>query len=198
MVRVPALKAAVDLLHFPSQAARLRGAPLPAGVPLLLRIASGDAEAIKEASEGEDRSPETIREAAAFFLEQILLKGESNSYRVLGATPAASQDELRRNMSLLLQWLHPDLDQHDARSVFASKVTRAWDAIKTPDRRAAYDRTQRLNVAERSERATQTKRPVIRRRSLPAGSRLPNLLWRTLGSLFAILNSVFGRFEHWK
>ena len=87
---------------------------------------------------------ETVREAAAFFLEQVLLHADADSYRVLGATREASYAELRRNMTLLLQWLHPDLDRREARSVFAARVTRAWNDLKTPERRAAYDRAQHL------------------------------------------------------
>ena len=85
-----------------------------------------------------------VREAATFFLEQVLLHADADSYRVLGATRGAPYTELRRNMTLLLQWLHPDIDRGDLRSVFAARVTRAWDDLKTPERRAAYDRAQRL------------------------------------------------------
>src|SRR5262249_93276 len=66
----------------------------------------------------------------------------ADSYRVLGATSEASYSELRRNMTLLLQWLHPDVDRGDGRSVFAARVTRAWNDLKTPERRAPYDRAQ--------------------------------------------------------
>ena len=66
------------------------------------------------------------------------------------ATREASHSELRRNMTLLLQWLHPDLDRREARSVFAARVTRAWNDLKTPERRAAYDRAQNLAKSNKS------------------------------------------------
>ncbi len=44
-------------------------------------------------------------------------------------------------MILLLKWLHPDSGVDQARSVFASRVIRAWEDLKTPGRRAAYDRS---------------------------------------------------------
>jgi hypothetical protein len=140
MGSVPALRAALDLLHFPSQAVLLRSGPLPQGVAVLLRIAAGDQETITRMSAAEGRSRETIREAAAFFLEQVMLNPNADSYRVLGSSPEASHAELRQNMSLLLQWLHPDLDRREARSVFAARVTQAWNDLKTPERRSAYDR----------------------------------------------------------
>ena len=85
----PALKTALDLFHVPSQAARVRAGPLPEGVHLLLRIAAGDAEATNQAAACEGRSPEKIREAASFFLEQVLLHADADSYRVLGVTREA-------------------------------------------------------------------------------------------------------------
>jgi curved DNA-binding protein CbpA len=83
-----------------------------------------------------------VREAAEFFIVQILLAPDADSYRVLGATPDASAGDLRRNVALLLRWLHPDVDPKGERSMFATRVTRAWNDLKTPDRRAAYNRNQ--------------------------------------------------------
>lgn len=134
-----ALKLAVDLVHVPAQVRLIRSEPLPEGVVVLLRIAAGEAEAEQEAAAITRRSPETIRRAAAFFIEQILFAPEADSYRVLGADAAASAGELRRNAALLFKWLHPDRDAHGARAVFASRVTGAWNDLKTPERRAAYE-----------------------------------------------------------
>jgi curved DNA-binding protein CbpA len=47
-------------------------------------------------------------------------------------------------MVLLVKWLHPDKDPQGQRSVFASRVTSAWDDLKTPDRRAGYDKGRRI------------------------------------------------------
>src|SRR6478736_2011909 len=113
---LPALRAAMNLLHLPSQAALIRAGPLPEGLLILLRIAAGDAEVTTQASASIGRSREMVREAATFFLEQVLLHADADSYRVLGSTRGAPHPELRRNMTLLLQWLHPDIDRRDLRS----------------------------------------------------------------------------------
>jgi curved DNA-binding protein CbpA len=118
------------------------------GVLELLRIAAGDEEAIGEATEVAGRSRDVVREAVAFFIEQILLSPDADSYRVLGANPEATSAELRRNMALLLRWLHPDLDPHAGRSVFATRVTLAWNDLKTSDRRAAYDRLRQISLTK--------------------------------------------------
>ena len=154
----PAVRVAIDLMHSPSQARRIRSASLPEDVVVLLRIASGDDEAISRAAGKLGRSRETVREAATFYIVQILLFPDADSYRVLGAKPQATNGELRRNMSLLLRWLHPDLDPKGEVSVFAARVTRAWNDLKTPERRAEYDRLQRKLLADKS---------LVRKKGLP-------------------------------
>jgi hypothetical protein len=134
-----ALKIAIDLMHVPSQVRLFRSGPLPDGVLMLLRIAAGDDEAEKAAAVLTDRSRDIVRQAATFFIEQILFARNADSYRVLGSGPQASASELRRNVALLLRWLHPDLDPQGERVIFIGRVTAAWNDLKTPERRAAYD-----------------------------------------------------------
>ncbi len=152
-----ALKLAVDLLLVPAQVRLVRSEPLPDGVVLLLRIAAGDTDAEREAVALTRRSVDTIRRAATFFIEQILFAPAADSYRVLGADPGASAGDLRRNAGLLLKWLHPDRDRNDPRAVFASRVTGAWNDLKTPDRRAAYDAQHRQADARQSRSKSGTR-----------------------------------------
>jgi hypothetical protein len=143
----PALKLAIDLIHVPSRVRHIRSGPLPDGVLMLLQISAGDAEAQSKAVELTGKSRDFVREAAAFFIEQILFCPGADSYRVLGAHQDITSSELRRNMALLLRWLHPDIDRLSERSLFVGRVIRAWDDLKTPERRAAYDAQQRtLNI----------------------------------------------------
>ena len=147
-----ALKTAIDLMHVPSQGRLLRSEPLPHDVEVLLRIAAGDENALSTAVSLTERSAQEVREAAAFFIEQILFAPESDSYRVLGVGPEASAVALRRNVGLLLRWLHPDLDPQGERSIFVGRVTAAWNDLKTPERRAAYDAKLQSSAAGRSHR----------------------------------------------
>ena len=153
MNHATALGAAIGLLHMPSRVRLVRAAPLPVGVLELLRIAAGDEEAIREATEFAGRSRDVICEAVRFFIEQILLAPDADSYRVLGASPEATSAELRRNMALLLRWLHPDLDPCAERSIFATRVTLAWNDLKTLDRRAAYDQLRQISLTKKSRRS---------------------------------------------
>jgi hypothetical protein len=139
-MRPEAFRLAIDVLHFPAKARLLRSSPLPDDVFDLIRVACGDKQAVAEAANVTGRPRQLLRDAAGFFVEQVLFYPGSDAYRVLGARRDATYQELRRNMAALLRWLHPDGDRHGERAVFASRVTEAWDNLKTEDRRAAYDR----------------------------------------------------------
>src|SRR5262245_48423065 len=128
-----ALRIAIDLMHMPSRVRVVRSQPLPAGVHELLCIAAGEDGVQSAAIASTARSSEVAQKAPAFVIEQVLLRPNADSYRVLGASPKATNAELRRNMALLMRWLHPDMDQEGRRSMFASKVTLAWNDLKTPE-----------------------------------------------------------------
>jgi hypothetical protein len=159
-----ALKIAIDIMHVPSQVRLVRAEPLPDGVLMLLRIAAGDEEAQRTAAVLTDRPLNIVRQAAAFFIEQILFAPNADSYQVLGASPEDSASELRRNLALLMRWLHPDLDPRGDRSIFISKVTTAWNNLKTPERRAVYD-DQRRRSNDKSKSRTEFSKTLSRQRS---------------------------------
>lgn len=167
-----AVRAALDLMHIPSRVRHMRMVALPDDVGFLLRIAAGDEMAEAEAVDLVSRPLDEIRRAAAFFIEQVLLAPESDSYRVLGSSPQASNAEIRRNMALLMRWLHPDRNAEGQQGMFAGRVTSAWDDLKTADRRLAYD--ERLSASKTpssrrkwSRRATSTKPPSRGRKGVP-------------------------------
>ncbi len=142
-----ALKAALALAVFPSTRRRLRNAPLPQGVALLLRIVTDDRELIDACAKRLQRRPEELQEAAAFYIEQILLTPRADCYRVLGTRPGAASAELRQNLGLLCRWLHSDVCRDQGRSVFFVRITGAWNSLKTPERRAAYDAALQARLA---------------------------------------------------
>lgn len=139
-----AASSALDLMNMPSRVRLVRSEPLPEDVSLLLRLAAGDSEAERLAVEITERPVAVNRRAAAFFIEQILLSPEADSYRILGGASTTPVEELRRNMALLVRWLHPDVEPSGERSIFARRVTAAWEDLKTPERRAAYDAARQV------------------------------------------------------
>ena len=157
-----ALKIAIVLIHVPSQVRLRRSEPLPDGVHILLRIAAGEDRAESTAVTLTGRSRDVVRQAATFFIEQILFAPDADSYRVLGAEPQASAGELRRNVALLLRWLHPDMDPKGERAIFIGRVTAAWNDLKTPERRAAHDKALSSAAESRFRRGRKNR---SRRRS---------------------------------
>jgi hypothetical protein len=158
-----AIRVALDLMHMPSQVRFARTAPLPQDVQQVLQIAAGDAEAERLAAIACDRPPAAIRAAATFYIEQTLLFPDADCYRMLGCAQSASAAELRRNMALLLRWLHPDKDREGERSALARRVSVAWDTLKTPERRASYDASVRQPAIQKRPK-TRKVQPVRRDR----------------------------------
>lgn len=134
-----ALRAAIDLVQVPSRVRIARAQQLPDGMEMLLRVAAGDGTATETAAVATGRDADFIREAATFFVEQVLLEPGADSYRVLGGRADSGAEELRRHVALLMRCLHPDASQNGERSVFAGRITGAWEDLKTPQRRAMYD-----------------------------------------------------------
>jgi len=146
---IAAVRAALDLAAIPSRRRELRCRPLPEGVSLLLRIAADDHDAVDAISKRTQCPPGKLRKAAAFYIEQILLEPNADSYRVLGARRDATMPELRRNLAYLCRWLHSEMCEDLGRSMFVLRVTRAWNDLKTADRRAAYDARLDADLAAR-------------------------------------------------
>ena len=138
-----ALDAALALFKDPASARGIPGRPLPPDVARVLAIAVGEEETLAAASRRSGFTRQPLQEAAGFFIEQALLCRDADSYRVLGGGPQSTHEELRHNMALLMRWLHPDLQSLRSgpldREVFAARVSRAWEDLKTQERRDAYD-----------------------------------------------------------
>jgi hypothetical protein len=120
----------------------VKSATLPDGITALLEVAAGEADAVAEACRQFGQSAESLEEAASFFIEQVLFDQEADSYRVLGSAPDAPYADLRRHMGLIAKWLHPDKRRHAHgfdRTVFVTRLTTAWNSLKTIERRASYD-----------------------------------------------------------
>jgi hypothetical protein len=138
-----ALAAALGMRSHPRLVLKVRRMPLPRGMTFLLEVAVGDVDALRKAAALTDHPETILQEAAGFFIEQILLSRNADNYRTLGANRDASYAELRHHMALLMRWVHPDLISGGAsrpclnRSVYANRITKAWEAVKTSSRRQA-------------------------------------------------------------
>lgn len=164
MAVLDAIAAALELVRSPVLVHAARRQPLPDGIAALLEIAVGDAERLGAASTATGRAADELRRAAGFYIEQILLDPDADSYRCLGVTDTASARDLRHHMALLTRWLHPDLlDSRSAgfdRGQYATRVTGAWENLKTPGRRESYDLSRRKTARDATARMALAVAPV--------------------------------------
>ncbi len=152
----------------------MRSRSLPPGVVLLLEIAAGNEAALDYGARAVGCTHALAKSASIFFIEQVLLVADSDSYRVLGVQQDAPREQLRRNMALLMRWLHPDSANAD-RTALALRVTAAWEKLKNDDQRAHYDSSlarnpRRVSAASASERLSKSQKAKLQReRLLKAG-----------------------------
>ena len=136
---IQALDQALALHRAPVHLDAIRRKDLPRDLQFLLRIAADDAEATAQAAQLSGESPQAVREVAIFYLQQLLFAEDSDSYRVLGVNPDAPDEQIKLHYRWLARWLHPDRNPDAWESVFADRVNLAWQDLRTPSRRQAYD-----------------------------------------------------------
>jgi hypothetical protein len=81
------------------------------------------------------------RDAARFYIEQVLFRADADHYRLLGLTRAASEADIKEHHRLLMRLTHPDRsDAGDAwRDGHAGRINRAYNTLRDAAARAAYD-----------------------------------------------------------
>ena len=117
----------------------LRLQPLPHDMDQLIVLAAGTAAPLAAASARTGESPEQLLEAARFYIREVMLFPGADAYRVLGVSASASDAQIKQHYRHLQHWLHPDRAGDDWESVFATRINQAWNELRTPARRAAYD-----------------------------------------------------------
>lgn len=135
-----ALEWALALLQAPEQRHVLKARPLPLGVTELLGIAAGVMPDVLADAKQRFAEPEArICEAARFYAREVLFYPQADAYRVLGVSPDAAAEQIKAHHRVLQAWLHPDRLRSDDDAVFAARVNHAWNQLRTPERRRAYD-----------------------------------------------------------
>lgn len=177
--------AALQLLHLPASVRLVREAPLPPGVAELLQIAAGDKETIAAVEQTTGRDADKLMAAARFYIEQILWHPGADHFRLLGADPRASSAELKRNMALLMTWLHPDSSAPSAPyHAYVARITAAWNDLKTPDRRRDYEAMLARNAAEAAQRRRHFKARIkANRERINQARRSRATLWQRVWSM---------------
>jgi ketosteroid isomerase-like protein len=158
-----ALMQALALIRAPRSVRPGANEKLPDGMLALIKIVAGEERALAEAQETSGESADTVREAASFYIQQVMFNSDSNSYRVLGVDPDASDERLRENYRWLARWLHPDRNPDQWEVVYAERVNKAWQDLRTTERRLRYEQArQDADQSVNSDRASgpMTLRPM--------------------------------------
>jgi len=182
-----AIQAALALFREPARIVDFRERPLPDDVGLIIRIAAGETASINDAADSTEESSATLIEASVFYLQQMLFVANGDSYRTLGLSSEAPQEQLREHHRWLMRWLHPDRNPDGWEVVYADRVNAAWQDLKTPQRRAEYD--ERLPVADASFALAVVQAPVLRVRTPPPESARP---WLTGTMVRRLPSIIFG------
>src|SRR5262245_66547236 len=75
---------ALDLARMPVLAQSIEKPPLPTDILEIMRIAAGSPETCQSASQVTGQPPAVLIEAARFYVLQVLLRPDADSYSVLG------------------------------------------------------------------------------------------------------------------
>ena len=145
----PALLEALALHRTPRARRPRADEPLPEGMSHLIRLAAGEESAFLAARGIAGETGETLREAARFYVQQVMFAPTSDSFRVLGVNRDADEPILREHYRWLVRWLHPDRNPDEWEALYADRVNQAWQDLRTPERRLQYEsRLKQLNQEE--------------------------------------------------
>jgi DnaJ-domain-containing protein 1 len=181
-----ALEEAIALYRAPTRLSRLQGRPLGNAL-LLLRIAANDRAAIAAAAQATGESAETVTDAALLYIQQVLFADTADAYRLLGARQEDATAQIQEHYRWLMRWLHPDRQPERWEVVYSDRINRAWQTLRSPERRAAYDlslhshptagvRERQLPMRHRA--AAETGKPLLSSRTK---RRLPQFVLGGLG-----------------
>jgi len=122
------------------------GASLPPSVGVLLRLAGGTPPQEMDPELASLASPGELRDAALFFIEQVLFQRDADHYRLLGLSQDAAPGQVKEHHRLLMRLFHPDRENHadERREQFATRANLAYNMLRDADSRARYDETLKL------------------------------------------------------
>jgi hypothetical protein len=189
-----ALESAIALWRAPRLMRVMRSMRLPEGLTFLLRILSGEREALVEAQRITRLDEEAIISIVESYVLQVMLFGGASSRRVLGVEPGAERSQIRRHMGYLMSWLHPDRETSQWRVVFARRVLDAWHQIETG---AEEDGPQLPSVATRKGRQLFLIPWIALRTPRMAWVRFPFIgIWRRLKQLGMVAVTLVVMADH--
>jgi hypothetical protein len=171
-----ALEWALALYRSPVERHALRHKPLPEGVSSLIGIAAGSMpDELSKAANLFCESEARVRDAAQFYVREVLFFPNADAYRVLGVGSNASAEQIKAHHRMLQHWLHPDRVQSEDDAVFAARVNGAWNRLRNTERRQAYDHAWQLRHRAPEKFESKTYAPSLH--AWAANSEMPQRGW---------------------
>jgi hypothetical protein len=119
----------------------LRPQDLTASFAVVAKLALGKPVTFTNSGFASPIVAKTLRRAALQFIRRTQFNDDADHYALLGVAPDATMQAIRENHRLLIQIVHPDRASPDLGwpDGIAARVNRAYQILKHPDSRAAYD-----------------------------------------------------------
>jgi hypothetical protein len=189
-----ALDAAMTLWRAPRLVRVMRSTRLPEGLTFLLRILSGERQALVEAQRMTRLDEDAVISIVESYVLQVLLFRGASARRILGVEPGTERSQIRRHMGYLMSWLHPDREASTWRVVFARRVLDAWRQIESG---AEEDGPQTTSVATRTGRRLFLIPRIAVRPPRVASIRFPFIgIWRRLKQLGIVATTLVFVSDH--
>lgn len=126
-------------------------------IALLAEISKGERSElfsnIRQVAERRELSAQEIASRAAFFLACLDTPGADDPYTILGVAPTATSEEIKEAWLSRLSLYHPD--RHPENSDWftrqAARLNEAYQRLKEPARRQAYDERRRRELLARQQ-----------------------------------------------
>lgn len=153
-------------------------------IALLAEISKGERselfQNVREVAERRGLSAQEIASGAAFLLACLDTPGDDDPYTILGVAPTATSEEIKEAWLSRLSLYHPD--RHPEHSDWftrqSARLNEAYQTLKDPARRLAYDERRRREILARERRTPFTIRasssvppPMLSQRVRPADHR---------------------------
>ncbi len=160
--RPPADRTARLLLRYYREPSRFRVEALQPDAPRLeggvvLKLALGHRVEFAEAALNR-LSVSVLRDAAASYVRRMYFRADATPYQTLGLAPDASAEAIKDNFRLLMQLVHPDRQDAQARwpESCAAQANRAYGMLKNEESRAKFDREEAERVRAAAAQAARS------------------------------------------
>jgi inorganic triphosphatase YgiF len=169
---------ALEMFRNPVRARSNSKRQLPEGMLSLIKIAAGDEATVSQWAQSCRETPDVIRQAAVFYLQQTIAQSGSDKFRMLGLSAQASKDDVRAHKRWLLKWLHPDLNPSKWQTALFYRISAVAETIVQTEGDIRVN-IPALGVASQGEQKAH-RHSGHRRHRHQATSRVHRFSWKAL------------------